>query len=67
MFLLSSPLFLLCIGVVMMVAGVCLRQNDAGVEYSWWWGFAENSTWLGRLLWSAGVVVVCLALWAVQS
>jgi len=65
--ILLSPLFLLCVGATMMVVGVCLKQNDAGVEYSWWWGFAENSTGLGRLLWSAGVLVICLAFWSIQS
>lgn len=53
-------IWLVCIGVVLMIAGVFIRDKDASWEWSFMWGLAGGSTWLGKTVAALGVIALII-------
>ena len=53
---------IILLGIVLLIAGICIKPAGEGVGWSLIWGLSENSTPVGKMVFVAGTVMIFIGL-----
>lgn len=54
-------------GLVMLVTGIFVKPAGEGVGWSYFWGFSENSTLLGKAIYITGVIAMIAGIYRIAN
>ena len=53
---------IILLGIVLLIAGICIKPSGEGIQWSFLWGLSENSTPVGKMVFVAGSVMIFIGL-----